>query len=310
MESDAPELVPWPCSLRGAPRWVDVAGAGRRGAEGSRRERAGLPPRGYGGRACCASRDVVRSADPLRGAAAGPPAIPAAGWEYIEVACWPAVTPPLRAKVRAGLARGRAAAGDDQPRDPRAGGCAGGAAESRRRRRLWSGCSAQRAQPRPHRRLTPGASRLGRPLPGMSEGRPALRPGRRPWCWSVANLVRRDAVARLHGRRLAGGTAPTAAPCSPRCLPAPNQAVGKATNTFERALGIAESPAARWCAAMPSAARATPPTPRAALPQCAAPGRAEASEPPSSRGPRRDVDTCALVVEERSAHGVPRLPGS
>lgn len=251
----------------------------------------------------------------LRGAQQDRPLAPAAWVEYIEAALAGGDTAAAReglaplarsqalppARLEALETRVLAAALAAQP-SPDAGDA------------LWSGLSrAQRRNPALIAAYARRVAALGRPLPGMSEVEAGLR---RDWddalVLAYGELGPVDAAARLRTAEgwLAAQPNSSALLTTLGRLCAELKLWGKAHEYLERALGIAESPAA-WCARgdafggegdAANAARCY----RNALRL----GRAEASEPLPSRGPRRDVDTQALVVEERSAHGVPRLPGS
>lgn len=179
---------------------------------------------------------------------------------------------------------------------------------------LWA--SLTRAQRRAPETLAAYARRVGalaQPLPGMSEIEAALR---REWndtlVQAYADLGPSDAAARL---RTAEGWLPAhpnnavlLATLGRLCVQ--QQLWGKARDYLQRALAIVESPLA-WQALgdayngdndTAAAARSY----RNALKLAAG----EPTEAVPQRGPRLSVDTKASVIEERSEHGVPRLPGA
>lgn len=151
---------------------------------------------------------------------------------------------------------------------------------------------------------------LGQPLPGMSEIESALR---KEWSdiaiAAYADLGEADAGTRLRTAESWLATHPD----DPTLLTALGRLCvrlglwGKAHDYLERALGIRED-AAAWealgdCSDGEGDDAAAAHCYRNALRLA----RSKPSEPLPQHGPRR-LDTRAIVHEERSEHGVPRLP--
>jgi HemY protein len=179
---------------------------------------------------------------------------------------------------------------------------------------LWASLSrAQRRAPDTLAAYARRVAALGQPLPGMSEIEAGLR---KEWndtlVQAYAELGPADAAARM---RTAEGWLPAHPNSAPLLTTLGRLCVqcelwGKARDYLQRALGIAES-ALAWQALgdafsgeneAASAARCY----RNALKLAAG----DATEAIPQRGPRLSVDTKASVIEERSEHGVPRLPGA
>ena len=177
---------------------------------------------------------------------------------------------------------------------------------------LWASLSrGQRRTPSVLAAYARSVASLGQPLPGMSEIEAALR---REWSdtavTAYAELGPVDAAARL---RTAEGWLP-AHPNSTALLTTLGRLCvdmelwGKAHDYLERSIAIAPSVLA-WqtlgdCCTGENDPAGAARCYRNALRQ----GCGEATEALPQRGPRRSVDTHALILEERSEHGVPRLP--
>lgn len=174
---------------------------------------------------------------------------------------------------------------------------------------LWSGATrAQRRRPELIAAFARRSAALGQTLAAMDEIESALR---REWNEDLA-----AAYAELGGDDLAARTRKAEswlalAPNSPALLAtigrlyAQQSQWAKAEESLERALGLAETPAT-W-EALGDCRRAEGDA--AAASTCYANAlrvaRGEASVP---IGPRLPLDTRPIAFEERSEHGVPRLP--
>lgn len=176
----------------------------------------------------------------------------------------------------------------------------------------WAALSrAQRREPLALAAYARRIAGLGQPLPGMSEIEAALR---KEWSeiavTAYAELGEADAGARL--RTAESWLA--AHPDDPTLLMTLGRLCiqlelwGKAREYLERALGIREN-AAAW-EALGNSCRGEGDADAAArcYRNALSLSRGELSEPLPLRGPRPRLDTKAIVHEERSEHGVPRLP--
>jgi HemY protein len=178
---------------------------------------------------------------------------------------------------------------------------------------LWSGLAkAQRRQPETIAAYARRAAELGQVLAGMSEIESGLRRA-----WSEALIVRYGELgpAEVEARlRCAEGWI-AAQPNSPGLALTLGRLCnqcklwGKARGYLEHGIQIEESPAL-WealgdCSSGRGDAEAAARCYQNAL--CAARGAPTAALPPP---PATDLSTRALIAEERSEHGVPRLPGA
>jgi HemY protein len=177
---------------------------------------------------------------------------------------------------------------------------------------LWAGLSrSQRRKPGVLAAYARSVALQGQPLPGMSEIEAALR---REWnelaVTAYAELGPVDATVRLRTAEgwLSSHPNSTALLTTLGRLCVEMQLWGKAHDYLERSLGIEPSVLA-WQTLGDCCMGENDPTGAARCYRNALRlGAGESTEMLPQRGPRRALATQALIVEERSAHGVPRLP--
>jgi HemY protein len=186
------------------------------------------------------------------------------------------------------------------------------AADAPRLNQLWSGASrAQRRRPELVAAFARRSAALGQVLAAMDEIESALR---REWNESLAAVYGDfgNAETQIRTQKAEGWLA--AAPNSPALLTTIGRLYGqqsqwgKAEETLERSLALAESPLA-W-EALGDARRGEGDLAGANLCYSNALrlARGEATTPVGPRQLRGPLDTRPIAFEERSEHGVPRLP--
>lgn len=179
---------------------------------------------------------------------------------------------------------------------------------------LWASLTrGQRKVPRALAAYARRIAALGQPLPAMSEIEAFLR---KDWSDAVvlayADLADADTGARMrnaegwlkaHPNNVALLTA-----LGRLCVSA--RLWGKAREYLERALAISEDALAWEVMAQCLSGDGDHVAAEVAWRNALHATRHEATQPLPGTQPRRALDTKAIVVEERSEHGVPRLPGA
>jgi HemY protein len=176
---------------------------------------------------------------------------------------------------------------------------------------LWSAATrAQRRRPELIVAFARRSAALGQTLAAMDEIESGLR---REWNEDLATAYAELGDGELAARARKAESWLALAPNSPALLTtigrlyAAQSQWAKAEEALERALGLAQTPAA-W-EALGDCRRGQGDTAAASL--CYANAlrvaRGQTSEP---IGPRRSLDTRPIAFEERSEHGVPRLPAA
>ena len=213
------------------------------------------------------------------------------------------------------LARMQTLAPDDQiALDTRTFAAALAAApDAARLNALWGGASrAQRRRPELVAAFAHRSAELGQVLAAMDEIESAQR---REWNDALALAYADLGPAELPARTRKAESWLTLAPNSAALatalgrLCAKQSLWGKSQQYLERALAIEESPLAWETLGDCYAGSADATTANICYANALRMARGEATVPVGSPAPRGAVDTRALVFEERSEHGVPRLPG-
>ena len=214
------------------------------------------------------------------------------------------------------LARTQTLAPDDQlALDTRAFAAALAAApDTARLNALWGGASrAQRRRPELIAAFARRSAELGQVLAAMDEIESSQR---REWNDALALAYAELGPAELAARtRKAEGwltVAPNSAALATALgrLCAKQSLWGKSQQYLERALAIEESPLAWETLGDCYAGSADAATATTCYANALRMLRGEATAAVGSHAPRGPVDTRALVFEERTEHGVPRLPGA
>ncbi|HEY0229751.1 MAG TPA: heme biosynthesis HemY N-terminal domain-containing protein [Dokdonella sp.] len=186
------------------------------------------------------------------------------------------------------------------------------APDSARLNALWSGSSrAQRRRPELVGAFARRAAALGQTLAAMDEIESAER---REWSEELATCYAELGPDELPVRvRKAEGWL-AIAPNSPALLTSIGRLYvqqsqwAKAEEPLERALGLAESPAAWEALGDCYRGEGDPATANVCYANALHIARGEASTQVGPRLPRGPLDTRPIAFEERSEHGVPRLP--
>jgi len=192
------------------------------------------------------------------------------------------------------------------------GAALAGAPDAARLNALWSGASrAQRRRPELVAAFARRAAALGQTLAAMDEIESAER---REWSEDLAACYAELGPDELQVRvRKAEGWL-AIAPNSPALLTTIGRLYvqqsqwAKAEEPLERALGLAESPAAWEALGECYRGEGDLATANACFANALHVARGEASAKVGPRLPRGPVDTRPIAFEERSEHGVPRLP--
>ncbi|HJT98218.1 MAG TPA: heme biosynthesis HemY N-terminal domain-containing protein, partial [Rhodanobacteraceae bacterium] len=178
---------------------------------------------------------------------------------------------------------------------------------------LWSGASrAQRRRPELIAAFARRSAALGQVLAAMDEIESAER---REWSDALALAYADLGPAELPARTrtaenwlsLAPNSAALATALGRLC--AAQQLWGKSEQYLERALAIEETPLAWETLGDCYAGSGDATTANRCYANALALARGEATAPVGSQASRGAVDTRAIAFEERSEHGVPRLPG-
>ncbi len=179
---------------------------------------------------------------------------------------------------------------------------------------LWSGASrAQRKRPELVAAFARRAAALGQTLAAMDEIESAQR---REWSDELATVYGDLGSAELAARTRKAESWLAMAPNSPALL----ATIGRlyiqqslwtqAEEPLERALGLAQSPTAWEALGDCRQGEGDLASANTAYANALRLARGEATVPIGPRQPRGPVDTHPLAFEERSEHGVPRLPGA
>ncbi|MEO8672402.1 MAG: heme biosynthesis HemY N-terminal domain-containing protein [Tahibacter sp.] len=178
---------------------------------------------------------------------------------------------------------------------------------------FWAGLSrAQRRVPAALAAYARRVATLGQPLPGMSEVEAFLR---KDWADEVvlayADLGDEDAGARMRKAEqwLSAQPNNVALLTTLGRLCVDNQLWGKAHEYLERALAIREEPLTWETLGDCCAGEGEHVAAQIAYSNALALSRGGATRALPGRNARLGLNTTAIVVEERSEHGVPRLPG-
>ncbi|GAA0710907.1 heme biosynthesis HemY N-terminal domain-containing protein [Dokdonella soli] len=188
-----------------------------------------------------------------------------------------------------------------------------GAPDATRLNALWSGASrAQRRRPELVAAFARRAAALGQTLAAMDEIESAQR---REWSDELATAYGELGSAEVPARARKAEGWLAVAPNSPALLTALGRLYGQqsqwpqAEESLERALGLAESPAAWEALGDCRKGEGDLASANTAYANALRLARGEPTTPIGPRQPRGAVDTHPLAFEERSEHGVPRLPG-
>jgi HemY protein len=178
---------------------------------------------------------------------------------------------------------------------------------------LWSGASrAQRRRPELIAAFARCAAALGQTLAAMDEIESAER---REWSEELAACYGNLGSAELPARTRKAEGWRAIAPNSAALLTTIGRLYtqqslwAKAEEPLERALAIAESPAAWEALGDCHKGEGDAATANTCYANALHISRGEPTTPVGARLPRGPVDTRPLAFEERSEHGVPRLPG-
>ncbi|MFI4968819.1 MAG: heme biosynthesis HemY N-terminal domain-containing protein [Lysobacterales bacterium] len=194
------------------------------------------------------------------------------------------------------------------------GAALGSAPDAARLNALWSGASrAQRRRPELVAAFARRAAALGQVLAAMDEIESAQR---REWSEPLAEVYGELGAAELQARTRKAESWQAVAPNSPALLATLGRLYvqqslwAQADEALERALGLGQSPAAWEALGDCRRGEGDLAGANACYANALHAGRGEPTTPVDPRQPRGPLDTRPIAFEERSEHGVPRLPGA